>query len=68
VDRRVWPAVDINASGTRREELLLSPEELRPVQLLRKVLSDMNPVEAMERLTARIKMTPSNADLFTNLS
>src|SRR5207253_7869235 len=65
VDRRVWPAVDINASGTRREELLLSPEELQQVQLLRKVFSDMNPIEALEGLTGRLKRTRSNAELFT---
>jgi transcription termination factor Rho len=68
VDRRVWPAIDINASGTRREELLLSGEELQQVQILRKVLSDMNPIEAMERLTGRLKKTRSNAELFTGLS
>src|SRR6202171_5230115 len=48
VDRRVWPAIDINASGTRREELLLDPKELDLVYRLRRVLSDMNPVEAVE--------------------
>src|SRR5438094_6380912 len=47
VDKRVWPAIDVNRSGTRKEELLLNPEELRRVYILRKVLSDMNPVEAM---------------------
>ncbi|MFL6740058.1 MAG: transcription termination factor Rho, partial [Sphingomicrobium sp.] len=48
VDRRVYPAIDINASGTRREELLLDPKELELVYRLRRVLSDMNPVEAVE--------------------
>ncbi|HKB40505.1 MAG TPA: transcription termination factor Rho [Gemmataceae bacterium] len=67
VEKRVWPAIDINASGTRREELLLSPEELLRVHLLRKVLGDRHPVEAMERLTARLKKSPSNADLFKEL-
>src|SRR5207253_10403561 len=43
VDKRIWPAVDVNASGTRKEELLLTPEELRRVYILRKVRSDMNP-------------------------
>ena len=47
VDRRIWPAIDVNRSGTRKEELLLDPEELRRMYILRKVLSDMNPVEAM---------------------
>jgi transcription termination factor Rho len=67
VDKRVWPAVDINASGTRREELLLDPEELRRVWLLRKVLSDMHPVEAMELLTARLKKARSNAEFLTGM-
>jgi transcription termination factor Rho len=62
VDKRVWPAIDINRSGTRREELLLHPEELRRVWLLRKVLSDMHPVEAMEMLTGRLKKVRSNAE------
>jgi len=67
VDKRVWPAVDINASGTRREELLLDPEELRRVWLLRKVLSDMHPVEAMELLTARLKKARSNAEFLMGM-
>ena len=50
VDKRIWPAIDVNRSGTRKEELLLDPEELRRMYILRKVLSDMNPVEAMELL------------------
>ncbi len=67
VDKRVWPAIDINASGTRREELLLDPEELRRVWLLRKVLSDMSPVEAMELLTGRLKKTRSNAEFLMGM-
>ena len=54
VDKRVWPAIDVNASGTRKEDLLMQPEELRRVYILRKVLSDMNTVEAMELLTSRM--------------
>jgi transcription termination factor Rho len=67
VDKRVWPAIDINASGTRHEELLLPPETLHKVTLLRRVLSDMNPVEAMERLTDRLRRSPNNADFLRNL-
>ncbi len=67
VDKRVCPAIDINASGTRREELLLDPEELRRIWLLRKVLSDMHPVEAMELLTARLKKTRSNAEFLLGM-
>ncbi len=70
VDKRIWPAIDINASGTRKEELLLDAEELRKIYILRKVLSDMNPVEAMELLVQRIAKTKTNGDFFNimNLS
>jgi transcription termination factor Rho len=68
VDKRVWPAIDINASGTRREELLLDPEELRRVWLLRKVLHDRHPVEAMELLTARLKKSRSNAEFLMGMN
>src|SRR6201999_3925338 len=53
VDKRVWPAIDINRSGTRKEELLLDPKEIEKVRILRRVLSDMHPVEAMEMLVSR---------------
>ncbi|PYQ73279.1 MAG: transcription termination factor Rho, partial [Acidobacteria bacterium] len=62
VDKRVWPAIDVNRSGTRKEELLLDAEELRRIYILRKVLSDMNPVEAMELLTNRMARTKTNAE------
>jgi transcription termination factor Rho len=67
VDKRVWPAIDVNRSGTRREELLLSAEELRCTSLLRKVLSDRRPAEAMERLTSRLKRSESNAAFLRGL-
>jgi transcription termination factor Rho len=67
VDKRVWPAIDINRSGTRKEELLLHPEELRRVWLLRKALSDRNPVDAMEQLTGRLKKTGSNAEFLMGM-
>src|SRR3990170_2372389 len=54
-DRRLFPAIDITRSGTRKEELLLDPKELRMTYKLRRVLVDMNPVEAMELLTARLR-------------
>src|SRR5262249_17615489 len=68
VDKRVWPAIDINRSGTRKEELLLHPEELRLCWLLRKVLSGMSRVEAMELLAARLKKTASNAEFLKSFS
>jgi len=61
VDKRIWPAIHIAASGTRKEELLLDPKELEKVYLLRRVLSDMNPVEAVELLRSRLEKVPSNA-------
>jgi transcription termination factor Rho len=68
VDKRVWPAIDVNASGTRKEDLLMQPEELRRVYILRKVLSDMNPVEAMELLVNRMSRTKSNAEFLNSMN
>ena len=61
-DRRIWPAIDITKSGTRREEKILSPEVLEGVTLLRRSLISMSPVEAMEQLTKTLLRFPSNAD------
>ena len=60
-DRRVWPAIDIQQSGTRKEELLLDPETLARVTLLRRSLSGMKPAEAMESLVPQLAKYPSNA-------
>jgi transcription termination factor Rho len=68
VDKRVWPAIDVNRSGTRKEELLLTPEELRRIYILRKVLSDMNPVEAMELLVNRMARTKGNAEFLMSMN
>jgi len=68
VDRRVWPAIDISRSGTRKEELLLDPQELKLVYRLRKVLSDMNPVEAMELLISRLAKFKTNAEFLMSMS
>ncbi|MBI3099339.1 MAG: transcription termination factor Rho [Planctomycetes bacterium] len=68
MDRRVYPTIDISRSGTRKEELLLDPEELRRVWLLRKVLQDMNPVEVMEQLIAKVKKTKTNAEFLMSLN
>ncbi len=68
VDRRVWPAIDVNRSGTRKEELLLDAEQLRRMYILRKVLSDMNPVEAMELLTNRMARTKSNSEFLMSMN
>jgi len=68
VDKRVWPAIDINRSGTRKEELLLHPSELDKVRILRRVLSDMHPTEAMEMLTTRLRKTRSNAEFLLSMN
>jgi transcription termination factor Rho len=68
VDKRVWPAIDINRSGTRKEELLLHPQEVDRVRILRRVLSDMHPVEAMEMLTSRLRKTKSNAEFLMSMN
>jgi transcription termination factor Rho len=68
VDKRVWPAIDVNRSGTRREELLMDAEELRRVWILRRVLNDMNPVEAMELLTGRLKKAKSNDEFLVSMN
>ena len=65
-DRRVWPAIDISQSGTRREEKLLPPETLRAVTMLRRTLSTMHPVDAMEQLTTQLAKRKSNQE-FINL-
>ncbi len=68
VEKRIWPAIDISASGTRREELLLDPKELELVYRLRKVLSDMNVVEAMELLKGRLGKAKTNAEFLVTMN
>lgn len=61
-DKRIFPAVDVNKSGTRHEELLLSPEELNRIWVLRKILSDYAPVDAMEFLLDKMRGTKNNKE------
>ena len=63
-ERRVFPAIDFNRSGTRREELLASPEELQKMWILRKILNPMDEVECMEFLIDRLLMTKTNDEFF----
>jgi transcription termination factor Rho len=67
VDKRIYPAIDINRSGTRREEMLLDPEEYRRMCVLRRVLNDMSPPDAMEFITARMAKTKSNAEFLMSM-
>lgn len=63
-DRRIWPAIDITQSGTRREEKLLDDDVLRATTMLRRALSPMNPVEAMEQLSSNLARTEDNREFF----
>jgi transcription termination factor Rho len=68
VDKRVFPAIDINRSGTRKEELLMPREELNRVWVLRKVLNPLSPVESMELLIDKLSKTRSNAEFLAAMS
>ena len=67
-ERRVWPAIDVTQSGTRREELLLDPDTLHAVTMLRRTLSSMNPVDAMEQLTKQLGRFKTNAEFIRLIS
>ena len=68
VDRRIWPAIDISRSGTRKEELLLDAKELALIYRLRRVLADMNPIEAVELLKSRMQKVRSNAEFLMTMN
>jgi transcription termination factor Rho len=67
-DRRIFPAIDINRSGTRKEELLLDNDMLNRMYLLRKITSDLNPVEAMEFLLEKMRGTKSNKEFLASMN
>jgi len=68
VDRRVFPSIDIQRSGTRKEELLLAPNDLNRIWLLRKVLQPMNSVDSMEFLLDKMHATKSNRDFLDSMN
>ncbi|MGQ9636439.1 MAG: transcription termination factor Rho [Thermodesulfobacteriota bacterium] len=68
VDRRVFPSIDIQRSGTRKEELLLPPHDLNRIWLLRKVLQPMNTVESMEFLLEKLQATKSNREFLDSMN
>ncbi|MGA7472278.1 MAG: transcription termination factor Rho, partial [Candidatus Sulfotelmatobacter sp.] len=68
VDKRVFPAIDIQRSGTRKEELLIPREDLSRIWVLRKVLNPLSPVEAMELLIDKLSKTKSNGEFLSNMS
>jgi len=67
-DKRLFPAIDINRSGTRKEELILDPEELKRVWVLRRGLNEMSPAEAVELLSGRLSKTQTNAEFLMSMN
>ncbi|MCE7935642.1 MAG: transcription termination factor Rho, partial [Chlorobi bacterium CHB2] len=67
-DRRIFPAIDVNKSGTRKEELLMSEEDLQKVWILRKILSELSSIEAMEFLLDRMRGTRNNKEFLANMN
>jgi transcription termination factor Rho len=68
VDKRVFPAIDIQRSGTRKEELLIPKEDLQRIFVLRRVLNPLSPVEAMELLITYLEKSRNNAEFLTNMN
>ena len=68
VEKRIWPAIDINASGTRREEMLFEEEEYRHVCVVRRVLNEMNAPDAMEMLVKRLEKAKTNAEFLMTMN
>ena len=67
-DKRIFPAIELNKSGTRKEELLVSPEALKAIWMLRKALSSVPADEAMELLLKRLRQTKTNAEFLQSLA
>lgn len=67
-DRRIFPAIDVNRSGTRREDLLIKEDDLSKIWILRKILSDFTPVEAMEFLLDKMRGTKANKEFLNNMN
>ena len=67
VDRRIFPSINIERSGTRKEELLYHPDELNRIVLLRRALTGVPPVEAMELMLSKLKKTKSNIEFLLSM-
>ena len=67
-DRRIFPAINVNRTGTRKEELLLSEEDLAKIWIFRKILSDFNSIEAMEFLLDKMRGTKNNKEFLNNMN
>jgi transcription termination factor Rho len=68
VEKRIFPAIDLNRSGTRKEELLLSKETLRRMWVLRKLLHQQNPVESMDFLLDKLEKTETNKEFISSMN
>jgi transcription termination factor Rho len=66
-DKRVFPSIDVQKSGTRKEELLIPKDDLNRIWVLRKVLNPLSPVEAMELLIDKMSKTRTNADFLNSM-
>ena len=67
-NRRIYPAIDLVKSSTRRDDLLLDPKTVKRMWILRKYLADMNPVEAMEFIKSKIQYTTSNEEFLISMN
>ena len=67
-ERRIFPCIDISASGTRKEEKLFTPEEHEKVTLLRRALASLRPAEAMQMMTQRLSKYPTNEEFLKDLT
>ena len=66
-EKRIYPAININRSGTRREELLMEPDELQKIWILRKVLHSMDELDAMEFMLNKLKSSKTNSEFFESM-
>jgi transcription termination factor Rho len=66
-EKRVFPAIDINRSGTRREELLTTQDELQKMWILRKIVHEMSEIDCMEFMISRLSMTKTNDEFFASM-
>lgn len=66
--KRIYPAIDVKKSNTRKEDMLMHPDELSRVWVLRKLLNELNPAEAMELLVERLSKTKSNAEFLLSMN
>ena len=67
VDRRIWPSIDVSRSGTRREEMLMDPDEYRRISTLRRTLAESSPADAMHSLVTQLRKTQNNAEFLMSL-